>query len=578
MWEWDEALFALAMKEYDVPSHHPHPPGYPLFILAAKAFRLVIHSDFRALQMVTLVAAMTLFPLAFALARELRLDFLTAYLGALLFVFFPSVWFFGGTAFSDIGGTALIFGACTLLLRGCRSPSAYVAGAFVLGLAGGFRPQALMAGLVPALIATWFQLRARQWKAILAGAAVGALVLIASYGGAALASSSVEGFVAISRSQSQYVREVDSYHNPGRPTLASLVQSFLIHAPRGPRRATWIICYLAMFGVIVALLRRRWGFLILLSIFGPLGIFSWLMLDPAAASRYGVAYVVLHALAATEGARVLASVFARWRPRLVSGVQAALVLVLILRFVIWTLPALAEVRRASAPTAAAMEWIVANLKPGESRIYVVEGLGPFSGYYIDHFRPIYIRDAGALPATFTSNAWLANADMLSKDPAARNFVRRRDRLIQLARDRYYEASVAPAVSAARFDDGWHEEESAEGSSWRWMGHRSRTLLGTLPGNGRLVLTLGAPIDSLPRAPQIEIFFNGALLERRTLTSPDTTLTFVVPSRPDALNEMILTTDLVANPKKQGTGDDARDLGLRLHGFSWGPVDAAAALR
>ena len=35
-WDWDEALFMLGLRHFSVPSHHPHPPGFPLFIGTAK--------------------------------------------------------------------------------------------------------------------------------------------------------------------------------------------------------------------------------------------------------------------------------------------------------------------------------------------------------------------------------------------------------------------------------------------------------------------------------------------------------------------------------------------------------------
>ena len=34
LWDWDEALFSLGMRSYDVASHHPHPPGFPVYIAA----------------------------------------------------------------------------------------------------------------------------------------------------------------------------------------------------------------------------------------------------------------------------------------------------------------------------------------------------------------------------------------------------------------------------------------------------------------------------------------------------------------------------------------------------------------
>ncbi|HET7710626.1 MAG TPA: hypothetical protein VFL80_01715, partial [Thermoanaerobaculia bacterium] len=100
LWDWDEALFCLGMREYDVSLHHPHPPGFPLFIALAKAARLATHDDFRALQSVALLSGALLFPAVFLLCRELRLPVTTACVAGSLFVFFPNVWFFGGAAFS----------------------------------------------------------------------------------------------------------------------------------------------------------------------------------------------------------------------------------------------------------------------------------------------------------------------------------------------------------------------------------------------------------------------------------------------------------------------------------------------
>src|SRR3954467_6006511 len=143
-WDWDEFLFQLGVREYDVTQHHPHPPGYPLFIAAAKFVRLFTQSDFHALQIVVLIGALLLFPVVFFFARELRFDFRTSLFGALIASFLPNIWYYGGTAFSDIPGVVSGLFACVLLLRGCRDARAYVAGAFLLGLSAGIRPQNLM--------------------------------------------------------------------------------------------------------------------------------------------------------------------------------------------------------------------------------------------------------------------------------------------------------------------------------------------------------------------------------------------------------------------------------------------------
>src|SRR5687767_9684327 len=99
VWDWDEALLTMALRDYDVTFHHPHPPGFPVFIALARVARLVVSDDFRALQAVNLVAALLVFPAVYLFARELRLRFLTCVMAGALFAFFPNVWFFGGGAF-----------------------------------------------------------------------------------------------------------------------------------------------------------------------------------------------------------------------------------------------------------------------------------------------------------------------------------------------------------------------------------------------------------------------------------------------------------------------------------------------
>ena|SRR5450759_5066159 len=54
----DSINFALGVRHFDVAHHQPHPPGYPLFILAAKAAHLVIPSEAKALAVVSAAARM----------------------------------------------------------------------------------------------------------------------------------------------------------------------------------------------------------------------------------------------------------------------------------------------------------------------------------------------------------------------------------------------------------------------------------------------------------------------------------------------------------------------------------------
>src|SRR4029077_10432262 len=52
----DSINFALGLRHFDVSRHQPHPPGYPLFILAGKAFHAVVPSEAKALALVEVFA------------------------------------------------------------------------------------------------------------------------------------------------------------------------------------------------------------------------------------------------------------------------------------------------------------------------------------------------------------------------------------------------------------------------------------------------------------------------------------------------------------------------------------------
>src|SRR5262249_13656213 len=129
--DWDESLFALGVRNYDVTVQHPHPPGYPLFILFAKMARLAVRDDFRSLQAVVALASFLLFPATFFLLRELRVRFRIAIIGACITAFLPTVWYYGGTALSDVPALCSVVVASALFLAGARNPRAWIAGMFV---------------------------------------------------------------------------------------------------------------------------------------------------------------------------------------------------------------------------------------------------------------------------------------------------------------------------------------------------------------------------------------------------------------------------------------------------------------
>ncbi|HEV3486563.1 MAG TPA: hypothetical protein VG106_14225, partial [Vicinamibacterales bacterium] len=537
LWDWDEVQFSAGVREFNVghPFHHPHPPGFPLYMLAAKIARLAVPDDFRACQTVTILAACALFPLAFFLARELRFPFLTSYLGALLFVFFPNIWFYGGTAFSDIAGIATSLAAALLLFRGCWSERAYLGGAVLLGVAAGIRPQAVLLGAAPFLVASYVQLR-RSWTRVAIGCAIVAAMVIASYAGAALSSRSIEAYRAELGLVRAWVRSVDSFLSPQRPPLLTLADEFLLR-PMGGNRLPIVVCTLA----VVGMLRRRMSVGLALATLFPFALFAWLMLDYHSVHRYSTAYVLLWALLAAHGASALADVGAGFSPsigRLKSAATSVLLALIIGRAAYWTLPALREVRGSDSPTFAAMQWIRANVPPRQP-VWVHMSLEPFSEYFLYDRDVRLVKSLTELPRVGVgARDFFATEGLL---PAA-TFVSRRERrrLWEIARHRYFETSVVPVSNVWGFGDGWYSEESDGGIVWQWMGAKSEALLPVMNARARLMLTLTAAPNI---TPTVEVRLNGATVDRFTTGGTPVQREWIVTPRHDGPNRLELTSSV-----------------------------------
>ena len=391
LWDWDEALFVLALRDYDVAAYHPHPPGFPLFVAAAK---LVPLEPFHALQAVVVLASLVLFPAAFFLARELRASPFVAFGSSLILAFLPNVWFYGGTAFSDVPSLVLSLVACALLLRGCRSDRALLAGCVVLGIAAGIRPQNLIIGLAPFVIA----FLCRRRTAFL-GAAVIAIIVIASYAGAVVATGDFATYRATLAEHARYIRATDSFLGDIRPSLFRVADDFFLR----PFRAPLINAMLVILAVI-GLIRRRPPAPLALAIFGPFLVFAWLFLDFHSASRFSLAYIPLFAILAAEGLEIA-------RPLL------AVVLVVM---IVWTAPVLWIVHTTDSPPVAAMKSI-----PPDAVVAFDDSLGPHAEVLLRSQK----RGDGGI--------------RVIEGTGPKTFARPRERLEGIARPRYFEVAITP---------------------------------------------------------------------------------------------------------------------------------------
>lgn len=555
LFDWDEALFAHGVRSYDVVQHHPHPPGYPLFIAAAKAVHVFGVEEFRSLQVIVVLGALLVFPALFALARELGFDFTTSVCGAALFTFFPNVWLYGGTGFSDIPATTLAYGACVLLLRGRRERRAYVLGAIVLGIAAGIRPTNLVLAVVPALLATYERLRARNWGAVLAAALLGASIAAGSYAGAALASASVDGYRSAVEEQRKWVREVDSWRNPGRGPLRNAAVTFWLR-PFWAEDALNVIAVTVVISLVAAAIRKERAPWLTIATFAPLAITTWLNLDINTAARYAIGYMPVHALLAADGFRVLA----RRRGAVILCAITALF------FVFWTWPALTTQRTTDAPPVAALQWVARNV-PKTEQVWVHGAFGPMASYVLPEHKLAEYGDFSDIPRA--GDAWVVDWRVL---PEAHNFVRKHNSLWQVIRRRNFEASVSRASRLVAFLDGFYGEEQDGDDVFRWMRKEGRVELPPLRGNARLTLRLYVPVDRLPTPPTITLELNGKPVDAFVARQKHLERSWVVQPRGDGPDELRITTSATSVPAQTERGSrDTRELGLRIDGLLWTPA-------
>ncbi len=144
LYNWDAVQFALALHEFDVTKHQPHPPGYLLYVGLGRLLNLLMGDPTLAyVALAMLFSAGTTF-IVYWLAKRLY-DRCTALAAAALLAVSPLSWFYGSVGLTYAGEA---FGASAVAwfaygaLAG--NPRHLYWSALALGLVGGMRPSVLV--------------------------------------------------------------------------------------------------------------------------------------------------------------------------------------------------------------------------------------------------------------------------------------------------------------------------------------------------------------------------------------------------------------------------------------------------
>ncbi|HTQ81343.1 MAG TPA: hypothetical protein VMM92_15195, partial [Thermoanaerobaculia bacterium] len=180
MWDHDSVQFALGVERYDLAAHHPHPPGYPLYIGLLKLLAAVGIDSLHGMVGLAIVASGLGAALLVLLVGELAGSTRAGLFAAVLYIFNPLLWFYAELPLLYAVEGGLTVAVAYSVWRMGSSRGSFLAACALFALVGGLR-QSTMVLLAPLFLygvyLAWRRGRL-TWGLLSAGAALsGALVL-----------------------------------------------------------------------------------------------------------------------------------------------------------------------------------------------------------------------------------------------------------------------------------------------------------------------------------------------------------------------------------------------------------------
>jgi hypothetical protein len=245
-YEVDTSNFIRAMTHYDVSIHQPHPPGYALWILAARGVRLVFADAVGALSFLAMLFSIAALFLFWRMAREMAGPG-GAWVATALLAYSPVVSLYAAAPLSyasDMFASVLVASLCARIWRGDLRCILFVFAA--LAVAAGIR-QSSAVFLAPLVAYTVLRAGRPAWPGVLGG------ILLA----AALTASWYLPMLYFSGGRAGYDRAMRQNIWPFRNTSLFFGASPRQHLYSMVENALYLSTALAVFLLLALLARRR---------------------------------------------------------------------------------------------------------------------------------------------------------------------------------------------------------------------------------------------------------------------------------------------------------------------------------
>ena len=259
--EFDSANYALALQEFNIEKHQPHPPGYLFFIGAARFAQLWIPDPIQALTAVQVVSGALSLMLFYGLLR-LCMPPAWALGSTLLVTFSAQVWFQHVRPMEDAYAFLWFLGVVYALVRSLGGdPRWWIGGILGLGLAMGAK-QLLPVFLVGLLVHTlWDHIRNKRFRTILLGLLGGGTAILSWFIPLSLHMGGARDYAAAALSQLAAGHEhmAPFFHMvPSRIYSQLQVTFVLIWGPRDLALPMWGLVVLGAWQVHVRYMSLRW--------------------------------------------------------------------------------------------------------------------------------------------------------------------------------------------------------------------------------------------------------------------------------------------------------------------------------